>query len=111
MEPFAVSTSEGDGCAVVSVRGEVDLATAPELRAAICQLASLGHPRLVVDLTATAFLDCSGVRVLVGGLTLMRAAGGELRVVCPPSPIRRTFRLTSTDDLIPMFPSLAAASA
>lgn len=111
MEPFAVSTSEGDGYAVVSVQGEVDLATAPALRAALGRLAGEGHERLIVDLSGTEFLDCQGVDVLVGGLTMMRAGGGDLRVACASPRLRRTFRLTSADRVLPVFPSLREAAA
>lgn len=111
VEPFALSTREGDGYAVVTVRGEVDLATAPALRETFIRLAVAGHGRLVVDLSATEFLDCAGVEALMSGVTLMRATGGELRVVCGTSPARRTFQLTSADRVLPLFPSLAAAGA
>ena len=52
-----------DGTATVLVGGEVDMATAPELRAAVVG-ALAAHPRVVVDLTAARYFDSSGVRVL-----------------------------------------------
>ena len=71
------------GVPVLSLAGEVDLATVPRLRDALVQ-AGHDHPgqRVVVDLDGVAFLDSTGLGVLVGGLRRIGAAGGDLLLVC-----------------------------
>jgi anti-anti-sigma factor len=71
---FSISTSDRDGRAVVVVRGELDLATAPELQAALSERLDAGQD-VVLDLRELAFLDSTGLRVLVA--THARAEGGE----------------------------------
>lgn len=62
---FGVSTRvAADGTRVVAARGEVDLATAPDL-AEVLAAHGADERALVLDLRETTFLDSSGIRVLV----------------------------------------------
>ncbi|MGZ8634898.1 MAG: STAS domain-containing protein, partial [Solirubrobacteraceae bacterium] len=58
---FSISISDRDGCAVVVIRGELDLATAPELEGALTERLDAGED-VVVDLRELAFLDSTGLR-------------------------------------------------
>ena len=53
-----------DGVAVLAVRGEIDISTAPMLDEAFRQLAS-DTDRLVLDFAGVTFMDASGLGVLV----------------------------------------------
>ena len=74
---------ESAGVPVVSVTGEVDLATVPRLRDALA-VAAIDHPgqRVAVDLDGVTMLDSAGLGVPVGALRRMTASGGDLVVVC-----------------------------
>lgn len=50
--------------AVLSVRGEVDVDTAPELEAALTLLLRSGVEHLTVDVSGVTFIDSSGLYVL-----------------------------------------------
>lgn len=71
------------GVPVLSLAGEVDLATVPLLRDALVRSAA-EHPgaTLAVDLDGVAFLDSMGLGVLVGGLRRFRRSGGDVVLVC-----------------------------
>ena len=71
---FSISISDRDGRAVVVIRGELDLATAPDLEAALTERLDAGQD-VVVDLRELAFLDSTGLRVLVA--SHIRAEGGD----------------------------------
>lgn len=75
IEPFEIrEQAEPDGFLRLSVRGELDLATAPELENALAD--SLGHGRGVrLDLSALRFIDSTGIQLLIGTLLDARAAG------------------------------------
>ena len=74
---FETTTDDGGG--VLVVRGEVDLANAGELAAALTALAGAGGP-VTVDLSAAEYLDSAGIKVL-----FEHAERGRLRVRLPPS--------------------------
>lgn len=111
MDSFGLRTSRQGDCAVLSVAGEVDLATAPRLREALTSLVTEGHLRVVVDLTGTEFLDSTGLGALVTGLKRVRAKGGEMRVVCTNERVAKVFEITSLDRVLPLFESLDEACA
>jgi anti-anti-sigma factor len=61
---FSISISDRDGRAVVVIRGELDLATAPDLDAALTELLDDGKD-VVVDLRELGFMDSTGLRAIV----------------------------------------------
>lgn len=98
---FRVTPSSlGDTTAVLTVFGEIDLFTAPELKSAIAAAVEDGRPRVVVDLTHTTFLDSSGLGVLVGALQRLRDHGGALSIVNVDEAIARTFSITGLDQIL-----------
>lgn len=91
---FDVERSTVAGRPALTVRGELDLSTAPLLDAAAEQLVA-GSREFVVDLTPTTFLDSSGARTLLGLAKRTESAGGHLTVLAPRSngPVRLTLDL------------------
>jgi anti-sigma B factor antagonist len=63
--PFDLAVSEEPGTVVITVCGELDLATAPELREACAQAVKGSADTVRVDLGGLTFLDSSGISVLV----------------------------------------------
>lgn len=94
---------------VLAVTGEVDLGTAPELKERLTELVADGHRHIVVDLTATEFLDSTGLGALVAGLKRLRAHDGDMRVVCNTARVRKVFEITHVDRVLPMFESVDEA--
>ncbi|MGY1639247.1 STAS domain-containing protein [Geodermatophilus sp. SYSU D00742] len=95
------------GRPALRVRGELDLATAPQLGTAVESLLSQ-HPRsLVVDLTETTFMDSSGARQLVSLARSAKAAGAALQVVCPRDnrPVRLVVDLLELQATVPIVES------
>ena len=111
MNGFGIDVQQRDGCAVLFVSGEVDLATAPQLRQQLVDLVADGHRRIVVDMTGTEFLDSTGLGALVVGLKRLRAHDGEMRVVCTTPRVRKVFELTHVDRVLPLFESVDEACA
>jgi anti-sigma B factor antagonist len=79
-EEFAMSVDDRDGRAYVTLRGELDIATAPELEQLINERLDSGR-EVVVDLRGLEFMDSSGIRVLVAGHTRAGRSGTRLVVV------------------------------
>lgn len=105
-----VTTDERDGVVIVSVGGEVDAHTAPEVQQAVH--AAIGsNIRLIVDLTDVTFLDSTGLGVLVTALKRVREADGSLDLVVTSPRVLKVFTLTGLDVVIPIHETLDAAVA
>ena len=90
---------------VVAVGGEIDLFTAPELKAAIGEALESGHTRIVVDLSATTFLDSTALGVLIGAVKRLRSRDGVLTIVNTDQNIAKTFEITGLDQIFTIRPT------
>ena len=96
---------------VVSVRGEVDIATAPKLREKLVELASQGAQQVVVDLEGVEFLDSTGLGVLIGGMKRLRGLDGDLTLVCTQPRILKVFEITGLNRAFTIYESVDSALA
>ena len=90
---LAVGVRRGAGHVLVTVAGEVDIATVPGLREQLVARAAGGRP-LIADLDRVGLIDAAGLGVLAGAAGRAAAHGGSLQVVCARARTRRLFRLT-----------------
>jgi len=86
--------SRSDGRVLVAVDGELDLATAPELRDVLVALSEDGDKEVTLDLTGLEFIDSTGLSVLVMTFTRARAAGGSLVIRNPSQSVTRILEIT-----------------
>jgi anti-sigma B factor antagonist len=93
---------------VVTVAGEVDIATVARLRERLVALAAGGLP-LVADLDQVSFIDATGLGALAAAARRAAAHGASLHVVCARPQTRRLFRVTGLDRQIPLARDLAEA--
>jgi anti-sigma B factor antagonist len=105
---FDVERATVAGRPALTVRGELDLATAPRLGAAAEELLAESLDEFVVDLTHTVFLDSSGARSLLGVARMAEAAGARLHVLAPRSngPVRLTIDLLELGAYVPLAGSI-----
>jgi anti-anti-sigma factor len=81
-EEFSISEAEVDGRAHLILRGELDLATAPELEELVNARIDASR-EVVVDLRGLEFMDSSGIRVLVAAHARAGRIGTRLFIVRP----------------------------
>jgi anti-sigma B factor antagonist len=96
---------------VLSVKGEVDVYTAPRLREKLVELVSQGKHQIIVDLEGVDFLDSTGLGVLVGGLKRLRSHDGDLGLVCTQHRILKVFEITGLTKVFAIHDSVEAAVA
>ena len=96
------------GYVIVTVAGEVDIATVARLRERLSALAGDGLP-LVADLDQVTFIDATGLGALAAAARRAAARGVSLHVVCAQSQTRRLFRITGLDRQIPLARNLTEA--
>ena len=105
---LTIRTRREPGYVVVTVAGEVDIATVAELRKRLAAMAASGVP-LVADLDQVSFIDATGLGALAGAAREATEHGTSLYVVCARPQTRRLFRVTGLDRQIPLVQDLAEA--
>lgn len=108
---FEVEHARFRGATGVAVRGEIDIASAPELSEAldVAILDSVGA--FVIDLCDVEFLDSSGLSALLRARAMLGREERALAVVCPPGPVRRLFDVTGIAELLFLYDSRAKAES
>ncbi len=83
---------------IVRPCGDVDLATAGELKDAVVELLDRGCARVTLDLRAVTFLDSSGIRSLVAVHQRAEELGVQLSLIVGGGQPRRVLELTGLLD-------------
>jgi anti-sigma B factor antagonist len=92
---FAVNTEVVDeGIAVIDLKGEVDLYTAPEFKQHLLGQVENGVLKVIDDFTDTTLIESTTLGVLVGGVKRLRPVGGQLLLVCSDRNIIKIFEIT-----------------
>jgi anti-anti-sigma factor len=101
-----------DDVVVARLSGEVDLSNATEVGDELTGAIPNSALGLVLDLTATDYLDSSGVHLVFELAERLRRRQQRLRVVVPPGvPIRRVLRIVELDDTVPVVATVDEAIA
>jgi anti-sigma B factor antagonist len=96
---------------VVEVGGQIDIASAAELRECLRQAIQEGARRLVVDLSRVEFIDSEGLGVLVGARRMLQQAhhDSSVQLVCTDGMVLRVLVVTGLDRVFPVRATLAEA--
>ena len=98
--PFTIDVRRVEGGSVVALTGELDLATAPELRERLGLLSEEGENQVTLDLTRLEFVDSTGLSVFVMALNRAHAGGGSLIIRNPSLPVMRIFEITGLTSVL-----------
>ena len=108
-EPPVLSVEDRDGAVVLSLRGELDLYNAEEVRAELMRAIAGGPSRIVVDLSGVEFVDSTALGVLIEARA--KLGPGVLLLAAPQLETRRTLEVSGLDRQLPVHDSVAAALA
>jgi anti-sigma B factor antagonist len=97
------------GPAIVTVRGQLDIDTAPTLRNAFEELALRAAPTVVVDLGGLEFCDSIGLSTFVVANRRTVDQGGWLRLAAPTSFLIRLLRVVGVAEIVPMYRTVEGA--
>jgi anti-anti-sigma factor len=100
----------GDDVVIARLSGEVDLSNATEVGDGLSASVPNTALGLVLDLTATTYLDSSGVHLIFDLSERLRTRQQQLRIVVPAgAPVRRVLRIVELDDTVPVLASVEEA--
>ena len=93
------------GIPVITLEGEVDVYTAPQLKQQMIIMLENGAKQMIVNLTDVEYLDSTALGVLIGGLKRMKEIDGNMSLICPVPRIRRVFEITGLDRVFGIYAS------
>jgi anti-anti-sigma factor len=99
-----------DGFAQVSIRGELDLATADRTVRFVTEVIDQNEGIVSADVSELAFCDACGLGALVRIAAHAEQAGRVFELTNPSRAISRIIRITGLDDRLPV-PALAGLDA
>ncbi len=94
---------------IYRLRGSLDLATSPSVRAALMEAASEGKHEVIVDLTQLEFLDSTGLGALIGAHRRALEHNGNVRLVVREGAISRLLNITGLLRVFPVYHTLEDA--
>lgn len=115
--PFEVQSEELEGgIRAFTVRGELDMNTAPELERALDEALDNENASIMLDLSACEFIDSTGIALIVRAWQrLDRNGGGEgkghLVLCCINHQVRRLLKITGVESSISLHEQREAALA
>ena len=104
-----LDTRSDNGRATVSLRGELDISSAPTLADALQRIEADSPPVILVDLRGLEFMDSTGLRTLVNADQRARDAGRRLAIVRGPEAVDRVFNVTRLDERLDLVDDPASA--
>lgn len=97
---FRVEVERRGRAALISVAGELDLATGPELEAELGDISTDDIELVVVDLRRLEFMDSTGLSIIVRAHQRLGGEGCELGLVRGSPQVQRLLDLTGVADRI-----------
>lgn len=111
VDDIRIERRDEAGWTVLAVTGQVDVATAPQLRQALTEAQYGGGRQVALDLDGVEFLDSFGLGVIVGGLKRAGSHGGRLVIVCSRSRLLHLFEVTRLHEIVSITTTLAEQGA
>jgi anti-anti-sigma factor len=99
--PLEIEAHVDESGAVLTLRGELDIATVPRLEEAIDDVLAQAPRALTVDLRPLSFLDSSGLRLFILLTGRAQAEGFTLALVRPGLPALSIFQITRAEENLP----------
>lgn len=104
LTPFKVEVqSLDDGVDAVSITGELDQATAEEVRTLLQRTIRDGTSAVMIDMSDCGFIDSTGLGVIVEAWKELQSRNGDnaaLSICCPEPEVRRLLEVTGLDQTI-----------
>jgi anti-sigma B factor antagonist len=115
--PFEVQREELEGgIRVFTVRGELDMNTAPELEESLQEAINSEDAQVILDLTECEFIDSTGIALIVRSWQRLDRAGGgggqgQLVICSVNAQVMRLLKITGVESSIPVYEEYDAALA
>ncbi|MDX6690758.1 MAG: anti-sigma factor antagonist [Solirubrobacteraceae bacterium] len=86
---------------VISLFGELDVATAGEVRGELERAEASDAASIVLDLSGLTFMDSTGIRLLIEARDRSRSDRNRLTLLRGPASVQRVLQIAGVDDVLP----------
>jgi anti-anti-sigma factor len=108
-DPFPVEWTGSQ--AVVTFPGHVGISNVDQLRDRLLAVINRGAAVLIADMTGTASCDHVGVEAIARACQRAGISGTQVRLAVTAPVVRRVLAIEGLDRLVPIYPTLEAATA
>lgn len=103
-------TKETQGVTVIKMEGSMlGGPEASELNNTLHKLIEGKKKKIVVDLSEVELMNSSGLGMLIGGVTTMRNAGGDLKIAGATDKVLQVFKITRVSSVVELYNDVATA--
>ncbi|MFJ1610924.1 STAS domain-containing protein [Streptomyces sp. NPDC088253] len=110
MSPLKITTRDAMTGPVLEIIGDLDYATATDVRDLLTTLTLQPGQRLVLDLGGMEFCDSSGLTALIAARNHAQAAQADIALAAVPAQTLRVLRIVGLDQIFPLHPDRDAAT-
>ncbi|MDO8580327.1 MAG: STAS domain-containing protein [Candidatus Omnitrophota bacterium] len=100
-----IKLGETKGVTIVTIEGEINLESSPQLRKAFDDLLKKGTQKIMLDFQKISYIDSSGLATCVELFQRLQDKSGKLCLVQLPVKVRNVFEVTRLDKLFPIYNS------
>ena len=113
-----ITEAQVDGATVMTLVGDIDLETSPQLRSALKAVAARvkaaptpngPDSRLILDFSGVTYIDSSGLATLIEYYQTIRGGPARLALASVAKRVRSAFELVRLNEIFPLHESVAAA--
>jgi anti-anti-sigma factor len=109
---LAARIDDHDGVTVLTIdEKRLDAQIADQFRSELNALIESGKIRLCINLERVAFIDSSGLNVLIAGARSSQGRKGALKLACPQAAVKDLIEMTRLNRMIPVFATQEEALA
>lgn len=99
---FKLSVCVDNGAAVVNVRGELDISSAPEFKRLLTELIDGGTDVITIDVAEMQFIDSNGIHALVTSVARAREHGGTIQLRSPQPNTQKVLEIVGLTEVLPI---------
>ena len=97
---FGIQDDRRNEVARLALRGELDLATAPELDEHLMRVEQDGVRAVLLDLRDLTFVDSTGLRTFLGAQRRAEENGHRLALIGANDQLRKLLQITKTEHVV-----------
>jgi anti-sigma B factor antagonist len=94
-----MNTKEQNGWIAVSIEGEIDLHSSPEIRRELAGHVKVKKAKVLIDLAQVTYIDSSGLATFIEAMQKLRKVGGEIALAGLSESVRHVFEVARLDSV------------